>query len=128
MSKIITFVDSIGRTIIGEHVDAAPSGEKSDASFFIVKNPAIIHVQPTQQGQLNVQTIPLYFRDFVSEKNKEEGTFWKYSYATATIGLNVENDQRLVDQYQKLFAPVPVIQPASSAGAPEGKTIKLFDE
>jgi hypothetical protein len=127
MSKIITFVDSIGRTIIGEHVDASPTGEKSDGVYLIVKNPAIIHVQPTQQGQLNVQTIPLYFRDFVSDKNKEEGTFWKYAYATVTMGLNVENDQRLVDQYHKLFAAPSVIQVPDQAPA-AGKTIKLFDE
>jgi len=126
-NKIITFVDQIGRTIMGEFVDVAPTGEKSDSTSFIVRNPAIIHVQPTQQGQLNVQTIPLYFRDFVSEKNKEEGTFWKYNYATVTVGLNVENDPRLVDQYQKIFVAPSIIQ-TGAAPANGEKTIKLFDE
>lgn len=125
-NKIVTFVDSIGRTIIGELAESAPTGEKSDANSFIVKNPAILHVQPTQQGQLNVQTIPLYFRDFVSDKNKEEGTYWKYNYASVVVGLNVENDGRLIEQYHRLFtAPsAPANQPAGT----EEKTVKLFDE
>jgi hypothetical protein len=125
-SKIITFIDSIGRTIIGESVETSPTGEKSDNNWFIIKNPAIIHVQPTPQGQLNVQTIPLYFRDFVSEKNKEDGTFWKYSYANTVIGVNVQNDPRLVDQYHKLFVAPPVVQAAPSTT--DTKTIKLFDD
>ena len=126
-NKIITFVDQIGRTIIGEQVDAAPSGEKADSDSFIVRNPAIIHVQPTQQGQLNVQTIPLYFRDFVSDKNKEEGTYWKYNNKTVTVGLNIENDPRLVDQYFKLFS-APVVAQATGEPAGGEKTIKLFDD
>lgn len=136
-NKIITFVDHIGRTIIGESVESTPSGEKAGEGSFIVKNPAIIHVQPTPQGQLNVQTIPLYFRDFVSEKNKQEGTFWKFHYGTCVMGLNVENDARLVDQYQKIFTETPAMQPVQQGqgGVPGGlnenpqqKTIKLFDE
>jgi hypothetical protein len=128
MSNIITFIDSIGRTIIGEAVESTPDGQKVDSQVsFIIKNPAILHVQPTPQGQLNVQTIPLYFRDFVSDKNKEEGTFWKYNYANCIIGLNVENDARLIDQYHKLFQPMPV--PVAPAGENEPqKTIKLFDD
>lgn len=127
--NIITFVDQIGRTIIGELVQKAPSGEKATDSEFIVKNPAIIHVQPTPQGQLNVQTIPLYFRDFVSEKNKEEGTFWKYNRVNCVMGINVENDARLVDQYEKLFAPMPTPVPVAQTNTgDQQKTIKLFDD
>jgi len=113
--NLITFIDHIGRTTIGELVS-------NDETTFVVKNPAIIHVQPTPQGQLNVQTIPLYFREFVSDKNKEEGTQWKYSYANTVHGLNVENDQRLVDQYSKLFVDAPLVTPANAG------VVKLFDE
>jgi hypothetical protein len=118
--NIITFVDHIGRTLLAEFVEDVDNG-----ASFVVKNPAIIHVQPTQQGQLNVQTIPLYFRDFVSEKNKTEGTKWKFHYASVVVGLNIENDQRLVDQYSKLFAEPSLIQPVA---ANDQKVVKLFDE
>jgi hypothetical protein len=113
--NLITFIDHIGRTTIGELVS-------SDETKFVVKNPAIIHVQPTPQGQLNVQTIPLYFREFVSDKNKEEGTQWVYQYANTVHGVNVENDARLLDQYTKLFVDAPLVTPAN------GGVVKLFDE
>lgn len=117
--KIITFIDHIGRTLLAEFVEDVDNG-----SSFIAKNPAIIHVQPTQQGQLNVQTIPLFFREFVGEKSKSEGTKWKFHYATVVLGLDVDNDPRLLDQYTKLFAePSSIVTPNG-----DGKVVKLFDE
>ncbi|NDG29123.1 hypothetical protein EB118_03360 [bacterium] len=114
MSNITTFIDHIGRTLVGELV------EEND-THIVVKNPAIIHVQPTQTGQLNVQTIPLYFREFISDKNKNDGTSWKFNKATIVQGVNIENDGRLVDQYNRLFAAAPVV-------TDDQKVIKLFDE
>lgn len=119
MSKttLVTFVDHIGRTIMAEQVE-------SDKSTLTVKNPAIIHVQPTQNGQLNVQTIPLYFREFISDKQRDTGTVWKFNLSNIVLGVDIENDARLTEQYHKLFtAPSGIITP------PQGeKVIKLFDE
>lgn len=116
MSNITTFVDHIGRTLLGEIVDDSPT-------HLTVKNPAIIHVQPTPNGQLNVQTIPFYFREFISDKNKNSGTTWKFNKENLVIGVDIENDSRLVDQYKKLFAPV-----AAGPATDDQKVIKLFDE
>jgi hypothetical protein len=40
------------------------------------------------------------------------------------LGVDIDNDPRLVDQYNKLFAAAPVLAPAVQGE----KTIKLFDE
>lgn len=117
--QIITFVDHIGRTLIGLY-----QGDTEDKNSFLVKNPAIIHVQPTPNGQLNVQTIPLYFREFVGEKNKIEGTTWKFHYSSVVLGTNVENDSRLIEQYHKLFTSTA----ASTVQESQDKVVKLFDE
>ena len=118
-TTLITFIDHIGRTIIGEAAGTADNG-----NAFLVKNPAIIHVQPTQQGQLNVQTIPLYFREFIGEKSKANGTVWKFNYATVVVGVDIDNDPRLVDQYTKLFTDAVVGTPTSG----EPQVVKLFDD
>jgi len=115
--NLITFIDHIGRTIIATQVS-------QDKTTLSVKNPAIVHVQPTQQGQLNVQTIPLYFREFLGEKSKNEGTVWKFNLANIVLGVDIDNDPRLLDQYNKLFTSVPV----GTIQQPGDKVIKLFDE
>lgn len=113
-TKLVTFVDHIGRTILATLVE-------SDKTSLTVKNPAIIHVQPTQAGQLNVQTIPLYFREFVGEKSKANGTTWKFNLANIVLGVDIDNDPRLLEQYNRLFAAAPT-------AAPTEPVIKLFDE
>lgn len=116
-TKLTTFIDHIGRTILAEFIE-------TDKTTLTVKNPAIIHVQPTQAGQLNVQTIPLYFREFIGEKHKNDGTVWKFNLSTIVLGVDINNDERLVDQYHKLFSmPSGIITPQGSE-----KVIKLFDE
>jgi hypothetical protein len=117
-TKTITFIDHIGRTVLAEFI-----GDNGDGTF-TVKNPAIIHVQPTQSGQLNVQTIPLYFREFVGDKSKAEGTSWKYNYASVVVGIDIDNDPRLVEQYNRLFSEQPSIVTPSN----EPSVVKLFDE
>jgi hypothetical protein len=112
--NIVTFIDHIGRTMIGTLV-------KEDKTHLHVKNPAIIHVQPTQQGQLNVQTIPLYFREFVSDKNKNSGTSWRFNKNSIVVGVDIENDTRLLEQYNRLFSGAAPV-------ADDQKVIKLFDE
>ena len=119
MSNLITFIDHIGRTTVGENL-----GDTDNGAAFLVKNPAIIHVQPTPQGQLNVQTIPLYFREFVGEKNKTEGTTWKYNYANVVLGTNIDNDKRLLEQYDRLFSDAP----ATTSAPSETPTVKLFED
>jgi len=113
--NLVTFIDHIGRTILATLTEETKT-------HLVVKNPAIIHVQPTQQGQLNVQTIPLYFREFVGEKAKTEGTTWKFNINSIVLGVDIENDPRLIEQYNRLFLPPA---PAPDKSAP---VIKLFDE
>lgn len=116
-TNLVTFIDHIGRTIIAEEIN-------STKDKLTVKNPAILHVQPTQQGQLNVQTIPLYFKEFISEKNRENGTTWAFNKSSIVEAVDVENDPRLLEQYTRLFSA----QPAAAAASGPEKVIKLFDE
>ena len=120
-NSIVTFVDHIGRTIIGGN-----EGDTDKGAAFLVKNPAIIHVQPTQTGQLNVQTIPMFFREFLGEKSREAGTVWKFNYSNVVIGVSVENDERIITQYERLFSNTPSSEPKQEQK--DERVIKLFDE
>jgi hypothetical protein len=114
MSKRITFIDQIGRTILAEYVDiSGPS--------LIVKNPAMINVNQMQNGQLQVQLFPLFFAEFLSEKSRKEGTTWKFNLSQIATTDDAEVDQRLQDQYDRVFG-------LKSAAPAEAPVIKLFDD
>jgi len=98
MSDIITINDHIGRTVI-------------------------IHTQPNpENGQLQVQSFPYIFMEFLTDKEKNNWTFTKSSIVLSDIDL----DDRIIQQYNNINNPQPpVSQPDASA---EPEVIKLFDE
>lgn len=114
---IVVFFDSVGRTILGERVDA----ETTDKALTI-KNPAVVHIMPNQQtGQLSLQILPLFFREFLADK--AEPTVWKYNRELITECKDITFDFKLQAQYQQIFNPSPIITPKGA-----GDVVRLFDE
>lgn len=113
--KNITFIDSIGRTILGEEVN------RTDTTV-VVKNPAMINVAQSQNGQLQVQLIPLFFAEFIEGSQRAEGSTWSFNTNSLTFG-EVTIDGRLLEQYTRVFT--------AQAAQPEvvnPEVVKLFDE
>jgi hypothetical protein len=120
--KIKTIIDHIGRTVVGVAV-------KEDTKTITLNNPVIIHVQPDpQSGQLQVQSFPYIFMEFLKDKDKNNWTFTK----TAICTSDVELDDRIITQYENINNPQPPIQtpPASDSEetGDEPGVIKLFDD
>jgi len=115
--KIITIIDQIGRTVVGVLV-------KEDTKILTLNNPVIIHVQPDpQSGQLQVQSFPYIFMEFLKDKDKNNWTFTKSTICTS----DVELDDRIITQYNNINNPSPPIQSQPGAGE-EPEVIKLFDD
>lgn len=112
--KITTFIDSIGRTILGDEV-------KTENGIIFVKNPAMINVVQAQNGQLQVQLIPLFFTEFIEPSVRPNGTVWEYNTQNITRG-SVTFDEKLIDQYTRVFNSVPLAPPQ------EAPVIKLFED
>lgn len=114
-NKLTVFLDSIGRTIIGKLVDNDP-----DETILRVENPALVHIQANPQtNQLQLQILPLFFKEFQS--NKTDSTVWNYKKANITIAENIEFAPQFFAQYEQIFQP-----PQPPQGEP--KVVKLFDE
>jgi hypothetical protein len=112
---IKTIIDHIGRTVVG-------SVTKEDTKNITLFNPVIIHVQPdSQSGQLQVQSFPYIFMEFLKDKDKNNWTFNKAAISTS----DVELDERIITQYENINNPQPPIQETS---AEEPEVIKLFDD
>jgi len=117
-NNIVVFFDAVGRTILGEKVS-------STDTLLTVKNPAVVHVMPNQQsGQLQLQILPLFFKEFLAEK--DAGTTWEYKRESITEAVDVTFDFKLKAQYEQIFQATPAQAPAEAKGEPE--VIKLFDE
>lgn len=113
-NKLTVFLDSIGRTIIGKL-----SNNNSDETILAVENPALVHIQANPQtNQLQLQILPLFFKEFQSDKTAP--TVWNYKKSNITIAENIDFAPQFFAQYEQLF------QPPQPQGEP--KVVKLFDE
>jgi hypothetical protein len=113
-----TIVDHIGRTVIGNIV-------KEDAKTLTLNNPVIIHVQPDQEsGQLQVQSFPYIFMEFLKDKEQNNWTFNK----TVISVSDVELDDKIITQYENINNPQPPIAGTPPADAGEPEVVKLFDD
>jgi hypothetical protein len=119
-NKIVVFFDAVGRTILGERLE-----DKTTDKVLSIKNPAVVHIMPNQQtGQLQLQILPLFFKEFLADK--DTGTVWNYSRVNITEAVDVAFDFKLEAQYRQIFAAGPAPAPQQPQGSPE--VIKLFDE
>lgn len=116
-SKAIkTIVDHIGRTVVGVL-------KTEDKQTLTLENPVIIHVQPDQNtGQLQVQSFPYIFMEFLKDKEKND---WVFNKSAISVS-NIELDDRIVTQYENINNPNPPIQQQASQEEPE--VIQLFDD
>lgn len=123
--KLVTFLDTVGRTIIGEEV-SSPKGEK----YLGVKNPVIVHIVPNQQtNQMALQLFPLFFKEFQADKN--EDTIWSYNRETIVESVDIILDIKLQSQYSNMFSNI--IVPDSTIVSPseakaQGNVIKMFED
>ena len=121
-NKIVVFFDTVGRTILGEKIQS-----ESNDTVLAVKNPAVVHIMPNQQtGQLQLQILPLFFKEFLADK--EAGTLWKYNRCNITEALDVTFDFKLEAQYRQIFANTPAPAPTPQQPQNSSEVIKLFDE
>jgi hypothetical protein len=114
MSSIQPFIDHVGRTIIGEVL-----GEEN--GHLKVKNPAILLVQPNQQtGQLSIQTVPLFFKEFITPGVRDSAGTWLFPKDKIVTTTDIQLEERICEQYKRIFTP-----PAATSST---DVVKLFDD
>jgi hypothetical protein len=112
--NIQVFIDHVGHTTVGEVY--ADSG-----SHLKVRNPAILLASPNSNGQLTVQLVPVFFKEFITLEKRDNGSVFNYpkdKIVTSEIAL----ESRLLEQYVNMFQTVKKEEPK------QAPTIKLFDE
>ncbi len=124
-SKLILFLDPIGRNILGEKVDS------TDNTELLVKNPVILHVADSGGGKMSVQLLPLFFREFLADKTADVVFSYQKDKVTKT---DIDTfDFRLQAQYNQIFNKqsvfvTPQAQTEQQPQQPSNSVINLFDE
>jgi len=116
MANIKTIIDHIGRTVVGE-------AASEDKTTITINNPVIIHVQPDpQSGQLQVQSFPYLFMEFIKGDKKQNN--WTFTKSAISVS-DVELDDRILTQYENINNPAPPIQQNTAS---KDDVVKLFDD
>lgn len=95
-NKHVAIIDHVGRTIIGELIS------ETDTTLSI-NNPVILHCEPQKNGQLSVQTFPVFFFEFIDKAKRALNT-WTYPKSSIIIS-NVTLDDRILSQYATINTP-----------------------
>jgi hypothetical protein len=104
--KHVVIIDQIGRNIIGNLV-----GETD--TTLTLHNPVIVFIQPEQSGQIQVQSFPVFFFEFINKEFRGQNN-WTYQKANITTS-DVVLDERILAQYEKINTPPLEPQVISSA-------------
>jgi len=116
----VTIIDNTGRNILGVLAN------ETDTTLDIL-NPVMITVQP-QNGQFQVQLIPLFLAEFISTDEKTLRNFtYKYNKSNIAIGFNFTVDNRITSQYEKIIENANTAKPTVNTGA-KPEVIKLFED
>lgn len=120
--NIVVFVDSIGRTVIGQD-----SGNSTKTQLR-VNNPAIVNVNVDESGQIAVQLFPFMFREFIVPDPGVDVPVNEWSFNKTTIAecTNIQLDSRLTTQYTKIFLEAPEVAAEQQSAEPE--VVQLFDD
>lgn len=127
MENITTFVDNVGRVIVGQKV------KSKSTSVLTIKEPAVVNVQVNQQnGQISVQLLPFIFREFIRADIRDKGVEWNFTLSNIVVSDNVELDDTIINQYKNVFSkPVgsaSLKKVEEESGSKEPEVVKLFDD
>ena len=115
--QITLFTDNTGRYILGVVDFVTPDGKQ-----MVVKNPALIVVIQGANGQVQIQTIPYFFKELLATNTTV--TKWSFNKKTCAICTTGEISDALKAQYYKAISNGDQEQKTQT----ETKIVKLFDD
>jgi hypothetical protein len=114
-AKHVVIIDQIGRNIIGK-VTA-----ETDTTITL-NNPVILFAQPEQSGQIQVQSFPIFFFEFINKEFRGQNN-WTFNKNVIVLS-DVILDDRILFQYEKINTP-PIEPQSTPTSSP--KVISIDD-
>ncbi len=128
MNDKVVFIDSIGRTVLG-----VENKKLSTKTKLAVDDPTLVFVQPNAEtGQIQVQVIPLFFKELVDESARTGQLTWLFNRESLVSNKNLTLDSKLLNQYDRVVTAGPGEPPpgivTAQPDASDPEEVKLFDE
>jgi hypothetical protein len=118
--QYITIIDNTGRNVLGTLASET-------STELEILNPVMITVQP-QNGQFQVQLIPLFLAEFIAQDATTLRNFtYTYNKANVAVGKNFNIDARITSQYDRIIETTNAVKPAVAAKESTPEVIKLFE-
>ena len=114
--KYVAIINSVGQTVIGKLVNET-------AETLSIFNPIGLFVQPSKDGSFKIDMYPVLFFEFMDKGSRDKNT-WTYSKSQITTS-DVVLDERLIEQYEKINTPPPVVEVTPAVKSP--KIISIND-
>jgi hypothetical protein len=123
-NKVISFVDSVGRVIVGREV-----GEKTTEQKLAVSNPSVVNINVNQEsGQISVQLLPYIFREFIAADKRFDKHVWFFNTNQITTAESFEIDPSVEQQYITIFETLPQeTAPEAEVKDVEAEPVEMFD-
>jgi len=114
-NQLVVILDSIGRTIVGK------KSAETD-TILTLENPSVVIVQPNPStNQIQLQLLPLFFKEFLSDRNQE--LVWNFNKGSITQSGPLVLGDQFVAQYENMWRSV--VAPPQPDGE---QVIQLFEE
>lgn len=111
--QVKLFVDNAGRYVLG--VITAEVGD-----VLTVKNPALVVVNAGANGQIQIQTIPFFFKELTKGT---DDTYWEFFKKNCAIATQIDLSDQIITQYYNA-----VLNKQQTQQTQQTKVVKLFDE
>lgn len=95
--KHTVIIDQIGRTILGVELPEVSH------NTITLENPIILHFQPAQNGQLELQVFPLFFFELLA-KDKRNQNAWTWDKSAVAVS-NIELEDGILQRYAQINTP-----------------------
>lgn len=97
--KHTVIIDKIGRFILGVETE-------NTETTLTLRNPIILHFQPSNTGQLELQVYPLFFFELL-DKEKRTQNSWTYGKSSIVVS-DVELNPEILARYSQINTPTSV--------------------
>lgn len=95
--NIVVFLDQVGRTLFAEKLE-----DRSNEEHLVIKNPVVVHISAKPGGEMSLQLIPIFFKEFSADKDQD--VVFTFNIKNITLADPMLYDHKFHANYRNMFS------------------------